>query len=264
MCDSPELLHALERLTKAVEGQYKRGYEDTTYQVSDTQGFVLDYRGYRYLFVYSETALTFKLGASSYAIAANQWTLLAFKEGFKIFTSGQATPVGIRVRAIDDLMALAGAITQGTSPWVVSVSNGNPNGQTTMANSSPVAIASDQSAIPIGVATTGGSTPYHNLSANSTNFTNVKTAAAQMYGYALSNTSGAAIYVKFYDKATAPGTGDTPKHTVQVPANGAVVRAIPEGMKFTTGFGWAATGAVADNDNTSIAANCVIDFDLNS
>lgn len=114
------------------------------------------------------------------------------------------------------------------------------------------------------VTSSGGEVPYHNLSAASTNFTNVKGSACQMYGFDLSNTSASAIFVKFYDKATAPGTGDVPKRTIQVPANGTVLRAIPNGLKFTTGFGWAATGGVADNDNTSIAANCVIDFNLNS
>lgn len=114
------------------------------------------------------------------------------------------------------------------------------------------------------VASSGGSVPYHTLSAASTNFTIVKAVACQMYGFGLSNTSGSAIFVKFYDKISTPATTDTPKHTVQVPANGTVIRALPFGMKFVNGFGWAATGGVADSDNTAIAANCVIDFDLNS
>lgn len=114
------------------------------------------------------------------------------------------------------------------------------------------------------VASSNGAVPYHNLTAASTNFTNVKGAATQLYGVDLSNTSGSAIFVKLYDKATTPGTGDVPKRTWQVPANGTLARVFPKGLKFTNGFGWAATGAVADNDNTAIAANCVVDFDLNS
>ncbi len=114
------------------------------------------------------------------------------------------------------------------------------------------------------VGTTGGSIPYHNITAASTNFTNVKGAATQMYGFALSNTSAVPIFVKFYDKVSLPATTDTPKHTIQVPGSGTVIRSFPVGLKFTTGFGWAATGAVADNDGTNIAANCVVDFDLGS
>lgn len=139
-------------------------------------------------------------------------------------------------------------------------------GQATMANSRPVVIASDQTTIPVQdvVASANGAVPYHNLSGASTNFTNVKGSACQLYGCDLSNTSASAIYVKFYDKATAPATTDTPKRTIQVPANGTVLRVFPKGLHFANGLGWAATGAVADNDNTAIAANCVIDFDLNS
>jgi hypothetical protein len=114
------------------------------------------------------------------------------------------------------------------------------------------------------VASSGGAIPYHNITVASTNFANVKGAAAMCYGVDLSNTSGSAIFVKLYDKATTPGTGDTPKRTFQVPANGTLARVFPKGIKFASGFGWAATGAIADNDNTSIAANCAVDFDLNS
>ncbi len=112
MCDSPELLAALATLTRAVEKQtLKRGFIDQTYEVSDTQGFILDYKGYRYLFVYAGTSLTFLIGSSSYSIAANTWTPLQFKEGYKIFTSGTANPTGIRVRATDDLFAIIASAT---------------------------------------------------------------------------------------------------------------------------------------------------------
>lgn len=113
-------------------------------------------------------------------------------------------------------------------------------------------------------ANTGGSIPYHNLTAASTNFTNVKNTAALMYSCRISNTSNATIYVKFYNKATTPSTTDVPKDTLMVNATTLVALAFPEGMKFTTGFGWAATGAVDNNDNTSIAANCIVDFSLDS
>ena len=116
------------------------------------------------------------------------------------------------------------------------------------------------------VASSGGSVPYHNLSASSTNSTNVKGAAAQMYGYAISNTNAAARYVKFYDKATAPTIGtDTPKHTIEIPANGVVIRALPEGMHFANGFGWGTTTGVADSDTGAVGSNdLVVDFSLNS
>ncbi|MGH9062190.1 MAG: hypothetical protein ACRDZY_22175, partial [Acidimicrobiales bacterium] len=114
------------------------------------------------------------------------------------------------------------------------------------------------------VASSGGGIPYHNITAATTNFTNTKAVACQLYDCDLSNTSASTIFVKFYDKATAPTSTDVPKRTIQIPANATVIRAFPNGLKFSTGFGWSATGGVADNDSTAIAANCVVDFSLNS
>ena len=115
-------------------------------------------------------------------------------------------------------------------------------------------------------AATGGSTPYHTLSAASTNATSVKSAAVQMYGYSISNTASTVRYVKFYDKATAPTVGtDTPKHTVQIPGNGTVLHAYPEGVKFANGFAWATTTGVADTDTGAVGANdLVVDYTLSS
>lgn len=165
-----------------------------------------------------------------------------------------------------NLATIAGAITASKMQDNIAQFGGNAvvTGTGASGNGIPRVTVSNDSQVQGVVGSSGGSIPYHNLSANTTNFTNLKGVACQMYGYVLSNTSGSAIFVKFYDKATAPGTGDTPKRTIQVPANSTIIQTIPLGLKFTVGFGWAATGAIADNDNTAIAANCGIDFDLNS
>lgn len=77
-------------------------WNDQAFQVSDSQGFTLDYRGYAYLFAYSETALTLAIPSiGNYTLSAAQWTMLPFREGLKLFTSGQATPVQVTVRATD-------------------------------------------------------------------------------------------------------------------------------------------------------------------
>jgi len=146
-------------------------------------------------------------------------------------------------------------------------------GSATSANSVPVVIASDQGAVAVSqsgtwtavpnAATSGGSTPSHTMSAASTNATSLKASAGQIYGYAISNANASARYVKFYDKASSPTVGtDTPKHTIQIPGNGTVIRAIPEGMVFSTGIAWAATGVITDADTTAIGANDLsIDID---
>jgi hypothetical protein len=146
-------------------------------------------------------------------------------------------------------------------------------GSATSANSVPVVVASDQGAIPASqsgtwtavpnAATSGGSTPYHSVSGASTNATNVKNAAGQLYGYAISNTNAAARYVKLYDKSSSPTIGtDTPKHTVQIPGNGTVIRAFPVGLVFSNGIGFGTTTGVTDADTGAVSANdLVVDLD---
>lgn len=112
--------------------------------------------------------------------------------------------------------------------------------------------------------TTNGSTPSHTMSAASTNATTLKASAGLLYGFCISNANGSARYFKLYNKASNPTVGtDTPVTTVQVPANGTVIRAYPVGMTFATGIAWAATTGIADNDTGSVGANDLsIDIDF--
>jgi hypothetical protein len=103
--------------------------------------------------------------------------------------------------------------------------------------------------------TSGGSTPYHLISAASNNATSLKASAGLVYGYSLSNTNVAARYFKLYNKASAPAPAtDTVVWTEQIPANGTIIAAFPEGMNFTTGIAFAAVANMSDTDNTSIGA----------
>lgn len=107
--------------------------------------------------------------------------------------------------------------------------------------------------------TSGGSTPFHALSAASTNTTSVKASAGQVYGVCLSNTTASEVYFKLFDKASAPVIGtDAVKQTIGVPANATVIRAFPKGLAFANGIAFAATGGVADNDTTNLTANALV------
>lgn len=223
MCDSPELLHALERLEKVIKREDKPAYVDQTYQVSDTQGFTLDYQGYRFLFVYSGTPLFFLLGETTYPIPENIWTPLQFKQGFKVFTSGTSSPVGIRVRATDDLLA------------TLAVSN----------------------------ASAGASATFHAITTASTNAATVKSTPGLVYGVQLSNESASDAFLKFYDETALPTVGtDTVKKTIRVPSSGTVIAAWPNGLLFKNGIGIGCSGGIADNDNTNTAATISIDIDF--
>lgn len=147
---------------------------------------------------------------------------------------------------------------------VVTVRDANANGQATMANSAPVVIASDQSAVKVSpqAVATGGATPAHYLSAASTNATSTKVSAGTLYGFTAINTTATVYYLKFYNKASAPTVGtDTPVLTYPVPAStsGAGLHiSYPVGVAFGTGIAWALTGAAADADTTSAATGVTI------
>jgi len=106
--------------------------------------------------------------------------------------------------------------------------------------------------------TSGGSTPFHALSAASNNATSVKASAGQLYGVTISNTNAAARFFKLYNKASAPAPATDNALivlTVQIPANSIVSLAFPEGMAFSTGIAFAAVVNISDTDNTSIGAS---------
>jgi len=71
-----------------------------------------------------------------------------------------------------------------------------------------------------------------------------------LFGYYISNQNAAVIYVKFYNKATAPTVGtDTPVVTFAIPAASAANQEFSGGIPFSLGMGIGATTGVAD-DNT--------------
>jgi hypothetical protein len=117
--------------------------------------------------------------------------------------------------------------------------------QPSLTNSMPVATPA---------ATTGGATPYHYIAAASANqdSQSVKGSAGTLYTIALGNVNAAVRFVKLYDKATAPTSGDTPVLTLIVP--GATTGAgsnvpIPAcGIAFASGIGFRITTAISDGD----------------
>lgn len=90
----------------------------------------------------------------------------------------------------------------------VEVINTNPNGQATMANSSPVAIASDQSVIPVaGAPSTSSSvaiTPTSGAAVASSLV--LKNSGGNFYG-CNATTGAVAGYVMLFNATSAPGDG---------------------------------------------------------
>jgi hypothetical protein len=137
----------------------------------------------------------------------------------------------------------------------------NPNGQTTMSASAPVAIASNQAGYPVfpSPTTSGGCLPFSAIMANSTNATNVKASAGQLYKVEAYNNSGTIAYLKIYDTAGTPTAGSgTPKKRIMVPASGGVALSYDNGDAFASGIGFTFTGGIADADATVVAASAYL------
>lgn len=95
-------------------------------------------------------------------------------------------------------------------------------------------------------------------SAATTNATSVKATAGSVYQITASNT-GAAAFVKLYNKASAPVVGtDVPVLTIPIPAAGLQnIEFGTTGHRFTTGIALAITNLAPDSDTTAVAASQV-------
>lgn len=137
-----------------------------------------------------------------------------------------------------------------------------------------VAVASDMEAPPNNASITVsgtvwmsgqnssmGGTTSRVKSAASTNATNLRTTAGNVYAFGFFNNAAATRYVKFYSKASAPTVGtDTPLFTVVLPAGGNTEFSSVVPLRFGAGIGYAITAGVADNDTTAVALDDVHGF----
>lgn len=132
-----------------------------------------------------------------------------------------------------------------------------PGQQVTTASTSVVP-ASDAPPFPvkqIPTATANGVTPSRVNSAASNNLTSVKASAGQLYDIDVFNTAAYDVFLKFYNKASAPVVAsDTPVWTVPVKAGMGYARTFPQGRAFSTGIAYAITKLQADTDATNVAA----------
>lgn len=116
----------------------------------------------------------------------------------------------------------------------------------------------------------GGLTKHSLVCAATDNATLVKAAAGQFYGYSIFNIDANPVYLKLYDKATAPTVGtDTPYLRFGCPkaataADGAFASGFwPIGIAFSTGIGFGVVGGSAatgilDAATTALTASKVL------
>ena len=128
------------------------------------------------------------------------------------------------------------------------------------ADTSTLAGAVSGSEMQVDVVSTPGSgmSIYRNLDVDESGDSAVG-AATTLYGYYVYNNNAATIYLKLYNKATAPTVGtDTPVMTIPIPTKGAANVEFTNGITFGTGLGVGATTGVADADTGAPDANDVI------
>lgn len=140
----------------------------------------------------------------------------------------------------------------------ISPNSVNANGQATMTNSAPVVIASNQSSIPSTIAVTAtanGLTSSRVNAAATTNATSVKASSGQLYSIDVFNVAAYNVFLKLYNKASAPTVGtDTPVLTIPIQAGGGYSKTWTMGRSFSTGIAYAITKLQADSDTTVVVA----------
>ena len=84
---------------------------------------------------------------------------------------------------------------------------------------------------------------------------NVKTTAGRVYYIHGRNNRASSVFLKLYNKATAPAVGtDVPVDTIELIASQPFIFDFPAGLAFTTGIGFGLVTAVADNSTASVTA----------
>jgi hypothetical protein len=152
------------------------------------------------------------------------------------------------------------------------VTNVNANGQTTMSNSAPVAIASDQSAVSVVSTPTSSSAKavsHASVSSLGTSLL-VKSTGGNLYGfYCTAVTGGAAGYCVAYNSATVPGTGALTGASVldscyfNGTSGGCFLSRIPMGVNYSSGIVILATTAATPFTYTTGVDTAFISADYN-
>lgn len=129
-----------------------------------------------------------------------------------------------------------------------------------MANSAPVVIASNQTAVPVTIQSgaTGGDTTYHLVSAASTNATNIKASAGKVTGWYIYNSNASARKVAFHNTAGTPTAGSSVFYTIVIPGLAATNVSFPNGIDFSTGIAITTVTELTDAGSTAVGLNDLI------
>jgi hypothetical protein len=120
------------------------------------------------------------------------------------------------------------------------------------------------SAVIIGAVNANtGTTITRLLAAATTNGALVKGSAGNLVSVVATNFAAYDVFVKFYNKSTAPTVGtDAVQYTIRVPAGGTVIWETQVSKRFSAGIGIAITKLGPDADATAlIAGDCTVTYE---
>lgn len=199
--------------------------------------------------------------------------------GPQLFGNGStATPsaVGADGRSVAVWTDLNGRIQNninqinGVTPLMGNGTSGTGVQRVTIASDSTgiIALAAGSALVgqisPVATAvTTNTSVPCYITSAASTNSTNCKASAGNVYSYQLINTTATLYYLRMYNLSSAPtcssATGFVRTIPIPASATGAGIT-IPQdvGEGFATGIGFCLTGGGSSTDNTNAATGVYV------
>ncbi len=129
---------------------------------------------------------------------------------------------------------------------------GVSSGTVTISGTVPTTIQSGTVVAQLQPVTSGGLSVYRDITAGTAG-TAFKASAGQLYGYYFANTGTVTAYFKLYDKASAPGTADTPKLTIPLFGTAAANVEFTQGVAFASGIGIRVTTGAGDTDATTPA-----------
>jgi len=183
-------------------------------------------------------------------------TLQQYLRGLvKIFAAAIVGGAGSLFSKITDGTNTAAVKAASTAPvatdpaLVVAISPNSVNAN--VQNGAPVTIVA---ATP--TATANGATSSRVKAAATTNATSLKASAGQIYSIDVFNNAAYTVYLKLYNKASAPTVGtDTPSWTMPIASGGGFSREFPRGKTFTTGIAYAITKLEVDTDTTVVAVD---------
>lgn len=106
--------------------------------------------------------------------------------------------------------------------------------------------------------TANGLSIFHLVSAATTNATNVKASAGQLYGWFVYNSNAAARKLVFHNTAGTPTAGASVVFSIVIPPSSGANVEYTNGLAFATGIAITTVTGLADSDTAAVAANDLV------